>query len=93
LPLAEEVMQKTPFSVRYKSRHAASFFEADKVFAKLAKAENGEKREARRLESCNYFKRSFDIWNEMRQAGTLSKINSHRPDEVGKEIAAQCSGI
>jgi tetratricopeptide (TPR) repeat protein len=88
LPLAEEVLQKTPFSVRFKTRHAASFFEAGKVFAKLAKTQIGEKSETIKGESCDSLNRSFDIWNEMRQAGTLSKIYVDRPDEAAKALAA-----
>lgn len=87
LPLAEEVMQKNPYHVKYKSRHAASFYEAGKAFAKLAQTESGEKRQENRLAACNYFKRSSEIWNQLRQTGTLSAVNANRPDEVSRELS------
>lgn len=91
LPLADEVMQKTPFNVRFKSRHASSFFEAGKVFGKLAENENSAVQGKTVGESCSSYKRSFEIWNEMRQSGTLSLINAKRPDEAANEIR-KCNG-
>ncbi|HRH40900.1 MAG TPA: protein kinase, partial [Pyrinomonadaceae bacterium] len=84
LPLAEEALQKNSNNIKVKSRYANHYFEAGKAFAKLAQKENSEKT---KVESCKYLNRSFAIWNEMKQAGTLSTINANRPDEVAKEMA------
>ncbi|MEK7722979.1 MAG: protein kinase [Acidobacteriota bacterium] len=86
LPFAEDALQKNSGSNRVKSRYANHYFEAGKTFAKLAQKENSEKTKA---EACNYLTRSFNVWNEMKQAGTLSTFNANRPDEVAKEMA-QC---
>jgi eukaryotic-like serine/threonine-protein kinase len=86
ISLAEETLQETPFNIRVKIRHAASYFEAGKAFAKLARTQGGDKHEATKRESCSYLKRSFEIWNEMREAKTLSTFYINRPDEVAREL-------
>jgi eukaryotic-like serine/threonine-protein kinase len=88
IPFAEDVLQKTSPNIRAKSRFATYFFEAGKTFKKLAQNESGEKRAENLKESCRYFKRSFDLWNEMREKGTLSVINADRPDETSRELSA-----
>ena len=87
IPLAEDVVEKSRFNVRFKSRHADSFSEAGKAFAKLAATQGGQERESTKTEACKYLERSFEIWNGMRQAGTLSTIYLERPAEVRKELA------
>lgn len=83
LPLAEEAFQKNSSNNRTKTRYANHYFEAGKTFTKLAQKENSEKYKA---ESCNYLNRSFNIWNGMKQAGTLTTVNANRPDEVAREL-------
>ncbi len=84
LPFAEEALQKNSSNSRVKVRTAGHYFEAGKTFSKLTQAENSQKNKA---ESCQYLNRSFEIWNEMKQNGTLSTFNANRPDEVAKELA------
>lgn len=76
LPFAEEALQKNPLNNRVKARYANHYFEAGKTFAKIDQTE-----------SCKYLKHSFNVWNEMKQNGTLSTFNANRPDEVAKELA------
>lgn len=84
LPFAEEALQKNSNNIKVKSRSASHYFEAGKTFAQLAQTETNEKTKA---EACKYLNQSFAIWSEMKQAGTLSTINTNRPDEVAKEMA------
>lgn len=85
ISLAEDAAKKSPFNARVKTRLGVHYFEAGKAFAKLAETAGGDKQEA-----CNLLKRSLEVWNEMQQAGTLSKINTTRPDEVSREITMHC---
>ncbi len=82
LPLAEEAIQNAPLNVRVKSRHALSYFEAGKTLINKDFANETNKRDA-----CAYLKSSLNLWNEMRQANTLSAININRPNEAEKELA------
>jgi hypothetical protein len=39
------------------------------------------------VEAKQLFQQSLGIWTEMRDRGTLSKADAHKPDEIAAEIA------
>ncbi len=90
VPLAQEVIDRSPFNVRYKARHADSFSEAGKFLVNLSKSETGQKRDATASEACDNFRRSVAIWNELRANGTLSAIYTGRLEEVSRLILTKC---
>lgn len=82
--IADEFLQNPTLNLKTKVRYATAFFDAGRVFEKIAQTGNDGKS---RAESCKYYKRSYDLWSEIRKAGTLSNVNAGRPDEAAKEMA------
>lgn len=84
---AEEVLQAAEPNTRSKNRHALSFFEAGKAFKAFSQIENPAKKQIAYSEACKYFQRSFEIWEGMRQTGTLSSIYVDRHEQAARELA------
>jgi len=92
LPLAEEAIQDAPLNARVKSRHALSYLVAGKTLINSVRTKTDAESKTNKRDACDYLKRSLNLWNEMRQANTLSAININRPNEAEKELAA-CSNL
>lgn len=85
--LIDEVTQKTSPNHRSKTRFAELFFDGGKALDGYSQKLAGENRDEVRRSSCDYFRRSFDIWTDFQKNGTLSSINAGRPEEAAKEVA------
>ena len=81
IPLAEEAALKSPQNARIQSRLAKTYFESGKNWKQISNDKNS------RTKSCELLQKSFDVWDGLRQKGTLSKFNAPRLDEVSRELS------
>ena len=90
IPFALETAQKSPSNVKKQNRLAIYYMEGGRALKQLAQISKDEK-DLR--QGCEFLRKSYEIWDSMRQKGTLSKLYSNRPDEVSKEITTYCAAM
>ena len=80
VPLAEEAARKSPHNARIQSRLAKTYFESGRNLKQIQNHKNSQ------IKSCELLQKSFEVWDGLRQKGTLSKFNAPRLDEVSREL-------
>jgi eukaryotic-like serine/threonine-protein kinase len=82
---AESAANDAPANVKLKHRLAEAYFEAGVILRKYHQISKDEKYDQ---EACEFFQKSYNVWNALRQNETLNGISADRPDETLKELAA-----
>ena len=65
---AEATAQRSPSNVRIKSRLALRYFEIGEVYSKMRQTDLMQ----------NWYRKSFEVWNQIKQTGTLNKLDAKR---------------
>ncbi|HAF13757.1 MAG TPA: hypothetical protein DCK99_08660 [Blastocatellia bacterium] len=88
-PIFEVLAKRSPTNTKTRGGLALTYFDLGNGHAKLASSAKSAHSHwiEHWQEARNWYQKSWDIWQDLRNHGTLIKADADKPDEVAREIA------